>query len=638
MRPRSKFAGLSVLQLMLKFSIVQTGTFKVFERQCLSRAETDHPYRGGSLSPARFGQSANHDERDTINVDRKRRPSCSEPIQKLAGVRRLALWLNTATLCFYYFTIVKYALILLLRLDLLADYQFVDCFILGRFRFMGHGSRLSEPILMQFVFVYIIYRHVTGVIAPKQFKFYALEFLLDSYKDVLRKSTLHKLGKTSRAGEPPVHHHRDGLKIEDNEPQCRTSHANYYLRCLFELVPSTGGADQLGPTKPGASEWILRPNRSVRSWLILARFTNFAFFLSLLIVSVWLVMLYYMVLGLVVTRTGFELAYGPACLVWIRRQQRLQLAARNTSIATRRALFDWSLIYTPGDKLAHEMHIDQQPAIIPLDDFIQFNLYGTIRLAIDLLESAYWYIEFSLYAIALMYLFASSALDCMLSARELKKQLERIVEQMVAGHDKSSKLATQEHQSTAGVIFVCKPVPSGGGGGQRPSSKSMAKQPLQNDTRCDWDHHYYPADSCRSNEIAKLQATLVEHFAMVKDYNSYLSFLISCLLAIWCLWTIILCFAMLYLNSRAIEREFIYANTLGASIMLMFFSIAAAARSYNCKLYPLIARAMALDEQHSTRRRWMTIIRYYYPKPLYCFTIFGGVEVSWLFCLKVSAL
>jgi hypothetical protein len=624
MEQHSKEFSRRCVRLMLKFSIVQSGVYKVFEQQCLSRIEV-HQSRSSVACPKELSLSM--EANGGGGAGRKRRSSCSEPMQKLVDVRRLALWLNKATLCFYYFTIVKYTLILLLRLDLLADYQFVDCFILGRFRFIGRICKISEPILMQFVFVYIIYRHVVGVTAPKQFKLGAHEFLLDDYGDVLKKTTTKCRQKRACSLLNNNYNNRPGVA---NTCSCHTRlmDTNYYLKCPFRVLE-----DQ--KWRPGCT-WILRPNRTAESWLQLSRFTMLLFWFAVGSVCTWVLLMYSSISGLVVTMMGVELAYGPACLDWIRRRQ-LAAWARNESASTAAVtamgvgdrLLDWlssaTTTTTSGNKLAYEIAIDQLPAILPWKNFIQFNWYGTLRLVADVLENNYWYMEFILYANALFCLAAISSLDCVINARELRRRLERLIAEI------KCKLNNKYHDDHDDQQWP-PALDEAGGSGSKPyeTAKNCARALRL---------PFYSAlvDLAQTDDqIIQLQATLVDHFALMRDYNAYLSFLIGCLSTIWCTWASVLCFAMLYINSRKLEIEFIISNACSIIIMLMFIGLMSSARSCTRQLYPLIASAMALERDKLTKKRWISIIKQYYPKAQYSFSILNTFEISWLFVLKVS--
>jgi hypothetical protein len=91
------------------------------------------------------------------------------------------------------------------------------------------------------------------------------------------------------------------------------------------------------------------------------------------------------------------------------------------------------------------------------------------------------------------------------------------------------------------------------------------------------------------------------------------------------------------LRSRAIETEFVIAEISVTLLSLVLLSMAALVRSQNVQMYPIITQIMAKDSIDSlTKTRWLTIVQHYYPRSLYCFTLFDISEISWLYCLKVS--
>lgn len=79
---------------------------------------------------------------------------------------------------------------------------------------------------------------------------------------------------------------------------------------------------------------------------------------------------------------------------------------------------------------------------------------------------------------------------------------------------------------------------------------------------------------------------------------------------------------------------------MGGTLFALFVFVGAAlTRTLNHRLYEPITRAMALDDDRSvTKLRWATLMRYYTPKAMYCFNLFGSIEISWMFCIQVSCV
>jgi hypothetical protein len=150
--------------------------------------------------------------------------------------------------------------------------------------------------------------------------------------------------------------------------------------------------------------------------------------------------------------------------------------------------------------------------------------------------------------------------------------------------------------------------------------------------RTEFNHHEQLAE-----RVARLQATLVDHFELIKSYNPFISYVLAIVIFIWMTYTIMLCIWMGSTSSRSIMLEFVAFELYAAAYLMPLLGVTSLTTSQNRRLYPLIASVMALDDTNPDEKaRWWTIISYYYPKPMFCFTLFNSIQISWLFSLKVS--
>lgn len=311
-------ANRRLVLLVIKFVIVQSGIYRAFE-QHHSAGHASSTKRHSIGPPKAADKSGECAKTNNLHPD-------AGLIKEFAKLKRFALFLNHASICCYVYILIRGTMIEVMKFEQLADYQYLDCFILGRFRFIGRTRKVSNLILMLFVFVYLVYRYVVGVVAPEQFRFYALEFLADDYADVLIKCA-GKRGAGRRAGHPSwqtsstLHDGRASWQIDAGEQ----FDAIYHLKTTFDLDATFR---QLETTQ---DTWIRRPNRTSKGWLILSRCSTVYFYLTVIFIVSLSSVVFFSNFGSIVSNMGFELAYGPACLSWIRDQQRRQLTSLPTT-------------------------------------------------------------------------------------------------------------------------------------------------------------------------------------------------------------------------------------------------------------------------------------------------------------------
>ena len=128
----------------------------------------------------------------------------------------------------------------------------------------------------------------------------------------------------------------------------------------------------------------------------------------------------------------------------------------------------------------------------------------------------------------------------------------------------------------------------------------------------------------------------MDHFQLIRDYNHLVEFELKVIVVLFFMYSMVISYWAITIKSCTAEFEFVVVETTVVFFTVLFFSGAALARHANFRLYTLIGKAMAIDTGLHTKKRWITIMNFYKPRPLYCFMLSGSTEVSWLFCLKVS--
>lgn len=524
-------------------------------------------------------------------------------------------------LAFYVYILLKYRLLaLIMPGSLLDDYQYLDCFLVGRYKFIGRSDRCSGQLVTGFVLLFGIYRVIVIYFGPKS-KFYATEFLLNDYEDVQSLEPVRM--------EPPVDRYGGFAKrkkdnysavIEDPISMVTpTTKAGVEAEAPFRVDPIFY---LRSPFQTGATEWILRPNRTAKSWLILSKSTQTLTALALAGLFFWQFIIWYMIGGSILSNMGYELSYWN-CVSWLRSEQ---TALRRSSNNNHN---NYSYIYLAPRVLASELRVDDLPSRIEYvwGNWQQATGYQLIRSLADILENEFVYLEFFFAFTASLYLLTIHSIDVLINGNSIKTQLEELLDRLnkQPRPDRSCSLVGRGAQFARHL------------NGGNPYQLSMRAIMTRHRTIYRTNTSLAPAPSWGlSSEVVRLQAILVDHFQLTTAYNYYMSGFFIFQFACWFSYTAVVCFWMGSVRSRAIEKEFVIVETGATALAVVLFSTAAIVRSRNAQLYPLMTQLMANDlADPLTKLRWLSLIRYYYPKSLYCFTLFETNEISWLYCLKL---
>lgn len=496
--------------------------------------------------------------------------------RRLEKVTRCAEWHHFILISLYVFSCVKYIPMILVRLNMFEQFYGWDCFLVGRFTFIGRSSKVSPYLAVALYGMFIFYRTQMAYFKPGgPFRFYALEFLLYNYDDLIedelqveRRTFAQEDQQRWPARDVKLHFNYKYIDTRPQGPSRRRFDRFLYLENPFPM----GKNDQ----------FILRPNRTANSWLVMAKFTKISFYLGIFGTIGWLLLVYMLLAGHWLTRMGFELNYC-SCVAWLRQQQH---QSHNPDYL--------SSIHRTNKTLAYEIEIDKLPFFVPLSDFVELSLYSVVRIFFDLLENHLWYLDFWLFFMAFSYNNFLTCIDLTINVHEIKKKLTELISQM---RDKTRNLNKTEAIS-ANILTG--------------------------------SYHL-------EREVCRIQAIILDHLVMVRGYNSYMSFHLFLCVYVWFQHTSIVCIWMGMSKSKAVELEFAVAEMVTFVILLSLLSGPAIFRSLSNDLHGLICDAMALDDQVTmSKRRWTLIIQYFYPRSSHCFTMFDSIELSWLFCLKVS--
>lgn len=634
--------------LWLKFVIIQGNLYYILMRQC-----------SPITAPWTQAQQQQADQPDGGAREPRRHLATNQSTRPLNKLKRMDSFMKThfkISTAIYCFLLIKYLFIDSFsfkgKLSFLADYYYLDCLLIGRFRFVGRTNRMSGEILLVFVIMFSVYRFICLLFVPQHFKFVSIEFLLYDYEDVLMNEIKSESLAATPSLSPMPGYHQEFSSLR-TMPSYLRAHERVVADCNNQTIAfgkatkykinqefplGLDGANKLALfylrehfDANVQERLILRPNRSAESWLKLNECTCLLSIGAVCTIVGWLLLMYYTLGGSVLTNLGFELSY-PTCVTWLRDCQLEQANATNPATGAtsnlncstpKSSLFDLTTIYQTPRVLGHERPLDQIPSVIPLEGIQQMGWYNLARLLADLVENHLVYIEFIDNFVCLVYVNSINSFDVILNARQIKRRLEQLIHSLEQrqSHQRAS------YRTYDSTITITGPMVRAAN-----SARWRAGGPAESMPTIQ-DH-----DVETLEQIDKIQAILTDHFELVKSYNAFISFFTTIYLLCWLLATMTVCSWMATIKSRStgIEKEFAMAE-IGGTMVAFFLTVPfAITKSENTRLYPLISRAMALDLSDPTKKhRWSTIIKHFYPRPLYCFAIFGSSEISWLFCLKL---
>jgi hypothetical protein len=583
------------VQLMMKFIILITSTYWPFLLQCASN-KADY-----CLEISRAIE-----EFDLKLLMRIAIESDLKPLAEVASWRRLAtIYKRIMTFTFPY-VVVKYSLILLIRWFGLSfgSLGYFDCFMVGRFKFLGRASRVGEFLLIIFAIIYCTYLFILLELVPG-FKFYASEFMLhdpdsvESFSEYVKSADKQHQHHHHHSCGPPIIIVRDGagpssgaapaVAANKRQPQVDMNCKTPKIDSLFYLKNRlNANVDR---------EWIRRPNRTVASWLSLNHNIRIIVTAGIIVALLFIGVVSYLLAGSVLSDIGFESSY-PACASWIRDKQ------TNGSR-------EFSSIYVAPRLLAHEMEIKDLPPIIPFElvNKRQMTWYKAIIVICDTFENVYLYGLFTLNLMFVYCLVALYALDIIKNSTAIRLRLVALMRSMANKRRQADPDADHQPIQSDGDAY---------GGGDGP-----------------FDH-----DPGHHEESIRCQALVVDHLEQTIAYNKFASFFFSVLFAMWLGYTLLIYLWLGSASNKELEYEFLIVQLLATSFMITLLSIGATVSTHNGKLYIAIARLMASTDalERDTKLRWASLMDFFSPKPLHCLTLLGSVKISWLLSLKVSLL
>lgn len=511
------------------------------------------------------------------------------------------------TIVFYFVLFFLHAIICLLNFRIFSSLRYLDCYLPGRFLI---GSRVTDgsKFIALVMCIYQLTGRITFFLMKPDFELFCVEFLMFNYNEVLmweiRLASCERDLERDQGDDNKFD--RVIAKIGGGKTNYNSENNNKFDNIEFNYLYNSIVSFRSKFLNDGSRGLILRPNRTIKSWRFLIN-TSFCYILSAsLIVIIFIPSILYMLAPIILTRSGFELNY-PNCVSWIGQQSNP---------------LDYAHIYTIRESMQTNVTTASNimkpqhsvPFLLPFVDFQPFNTYNTVRASIDSVINIICWLDLCCAYSIQLYLAILVMLDMSIYASKLAARLRKLV----SSWHRTSLL---RHK-----LISC----------------------LNSDETVQHEHYHtsvhigdspWQSTSSQHCEVAEIQALILDYFSLISKYNSFVALMILFSTMMWIIYSSSICFWFMIPNTngqQSVNAEFVIL--LGWATLLIVFIIGPAALlcSTSCQIYSLVAAAMALDDNYlSTKARWASILKFYYPVPLYCFTLFKKVAISFLFCLKV---
>lgn len=559
--------------------------------------------------------------------------------------------------------IVSNFILCLLDLDSLESYRYLDCFMVGRVTLDGRYSRAAKYAAVVFCIFQFTWLVIMVYARPK-FDLVCLEFLIHERDDISKceASMTSEQKLTTEQRRNFVRWHDVGLLIamvfEIFEPKDRPIKMHTFGEFGFHLPPS-GPMKELKRHKRSSktrrifpNRHMLRPTRTLSSWQRLVnltcRYATF-WFLALLLAAPLMVKV---LLPMFITQKGFELNYAN-CVDYLSRRSNL---------------YERSFKFLNLDGAIFERRADgsspsrdtPRVSILPLVNIRPVNSFELLRLSLDVTSSLlFWTLTLAAFVFD-TYIVVLIAADTLIYSKVVRARIKSLLAELDGGVAKSMsapRLGAHEIADSTGKPHLGSPPVETTGSPEGPRQRRQGLELVA--AWCGQEHEAGPQQQQQhrqgaaeasglqrrarqaqvSAEILVTQTMLVDFFRMIERHNTYVSFYLMACIMLWLAFSFINVLCLMDLNLRGLlgRREVYAMETFSSLYFVIICALFATTRQLIHGTYTRLAAIMALDNtSEGTKERWCAIMRYFYPVPLYCFSMFRSSEISWLFCIKVS--
>lgn len=545
------------------------------------------------------------------------------PIDVLMKMRKLIIFHNIWRFFFLIPAIIVHIIAQVLKSSGAEPYLWLDCILIGRFRYLGRVVRISPVFFIILAFGLISFRLYATLVQP-DYRIDCIEFLLYDREVVVKEQTLARQANVSRKKVL----NKKLNKIEQKKTitnKATESNLNplFYIRDPYI-----------------ENKYYYRECRSPETWDNLIYFQVICLDIGLIVSIVWFCITFYFVGGAIINDLGLELGY-PSCVKYI-KYVKAQCNNETTSGSWisfhDRLQFLETYIYKPRDGLAiYEMELDDVPFYLDweLPRNMPVNWFTLVRIIIDLYFNAFWYLDFVWSLLAHAFIVHMSSLDLFMNYRALRKRLETIIKRLRDIDLLLDDMAYQRAKYHVNADFES----------QYHTYKISYFERL---TETSYDAQIpslYPIGTRRNrqriyqleSDIRCLQTAILDHFNQVRRYQPFVLSFAHLFIYMNIVYLSTICLFLLTTRSQKIVIEFVFTEICLMSLFVVNFLGGSVVCACNELLNPLIASAMALDPNiKTTKLRWSALLNMYRPRPLYCYLISNAIKMSSSFVLKVS--
>ena len=467
----------------------------------------------------------------------------------------------------------------LLHLNCLKSYRWLDCFILGRTYIDGRLATAGRYYSIGIDTFALVWSLTIYFLRPK-FSLEPLEFISRPYRQVLGK-------EMAEVGAASGKWNREGPTKWTSE-QVTVVHLREYKNNLSQSVRARPDCSSLG----GEFSTATRPNRTAAAWKKTSHLTLRYFSLILIYIVLVAPVFYYTLFTSILSPRGFELYYSN-CVDYITSKYK-DVPGNGTNLPE-----IYEQIYSAG-KPVEQLLAERRapPFFLPVEPWPKAQSggwYHKLRLIFDVLDSGLIWLFAGIFIIFYAWI------------------------ALLLVHDLNVYMESLEHCLRSNLLHLrairCQPAAMLG-------PQEMGSWPT------------------RPPDTAQVQDLLMDFIRLLNDYNKYVSFFTTFWVSIWLFFTALACVCALDPRGSTIvaRYEIFYGELLFSIYSVTVVGSFAAIRSRTRRLYSMMATTMALDmDVLGTKIRWISLFKFFQPVPLCSFSIFGTVELSWLFIFKVSS-
>lgn len=593
--PKTKFIPYqeSIMRFILNSTLFNSFTFDIFVYDREFGTQTKYVQRKSLRNRTfahlddTFRNQADNDSEADKTFGKDLATKISKDVAKAS--RRFRYYFIITALLQLMFILKDFAIIILKYLPESSPYRLIDCFLLGRLIVTGTFTQVSQRFGLHvncFQFIWSI----QNLYLRPPIRLDCLEFLLYNSDQVeaIEFECCSNVGPIGRPDDTwqSVSLNNSPVRVTKSYQRSRSGAIKYpVFQYREETVSLTGDV---------TDSVRFRKNRSLESWSKLMQSTISFFRLFMLTAVACGTPVVYCMATVMITKQGFELNYS-TCTNLIRsldEKKRSQLG----------------YIHLP--EVGEKNYSKSLSLALDWTDIISFDdPYNLARLLADIFQTS---VILNLSAMSFLfntYIALMEAGDVENYLDFLEVELAKLISDLRRSWNARSQMLRLD------------------------SLLSLMGEERINQTAPDSTKKF--VDLQMMKRITDLQAQLIDFWALVARYNYLVGRHTSFVIMLWLVGSALSADYLLAPNGIVYYEVVsfqIFTTGYFLGVVGRFASITRRIR----RLYPMIASAMAYEGGIDSKRRWSFILNYFYPKPLYCFTI-TEFTISWHFCLQVSS-